>query len=150
MDPVLQLGVNYIVRSAVIMGVFRIYGGGGFFVGYRPSPACKNPLDQKDITLAYVHEGASPNLVRPTRDQVAADTTGTLGRVDARIQNVVDRCEDQKDPFTISGGGTGGIEFFASPLRAYFIELSGGGGAQKNGIWNDTGLVLRAGNQFYF
>jgi NADH dehydrogenase FAD-containing subunit len=71
-------------------------------------------------------------------------------RVAARLENVKELCDEQKKSFSVSGGGTGGIEFFASPLRAYFIEISGGGGVQKNGIWTDSGLVLRAGNQFYF
>lgn len=144
-DPVLMLGVNFISRTKLIMGIFRLYGGGGFHVGFRPNPACKNPLDQSDIARAYLYEGQTPETTAPVNP-----TTSELIAVSNRINEIRDRCEEQKDPFGISGGGTGGIEFFASPMRAYFIEISGGGGTQKNNIWSDSGLILRAGNQFYF
>jgi hypothetical protein len=144
-DPVLMFGVNFISRTKLIMGIFRLYGGGGFHVGFRPSPACKNPLDQTDIARAYVYEGQPVSLAEP-----ANPATPALLAVSERINDIRERCEKQKDAFGISGGGTGGIEFFSSPMRAYFIEISGGGGTQKNNIWSDSGLILRAGNQFYF
>lgn len=144
-DPVLMFGVNFVVRTKLVFGIFRLYGGGGFHVGYRPSPQCKNPLGQGDIAISYVEEGKAPQIVEPNVQQ-----DPSLGPVAKRIQDLRDDCEEQKDPFGISGGGTGGIEFFSSPVRAYFIEISGGGGTQKNGIWSDSGLILRAGNQFYF
>lgn len=147
-DPALLFGVNYIVRTKVILGVFRLYGGGGFFAGWRPSPSCKNPLSQNDIVDAYLYEGVPVRTTRPTDQEIATDPTAA--RIDAKLTGIDDRCQEQKDPFTISGGGSGGIEFFAGPVRAYFIEISGGGGVQNNGIWTDTGLVLRAGNHFYF
>ncbi len=146
-DPVLMLGVNFISRTKLIMGMFRLYGGGGFHVGFRPSPDCKNPLDQTDIARAYVYEGQAPKTTEPV---INTGSSAENVAVANRIADIRDRCKDQKDPFGISGGGTGGIEFFSSPLRAYFIEISGGGGTQKNGIWSDSGLILRAGNQFYF
>ncbi len=145
-DPVLLLGVNFIVRTKLVFGIFRLYGGGGFFAGYRPSPSCRNPFDQSDIARAYVDQGLNPSLLPPDPNS----TNPAVQRVAARLEDIRDLCKEQKDSFSISGGGTGGIEFFASPLRAYFIEISGGGGVQKNGIWTDSGLVLRAGNQFYF
>ncbi len=140
LDPVLMFGANFIAHTKVIMGVFRLYGGGGFHVGYRPSPACRNPFDSADISRAYVDAGQPPSVIEPVAPNVVAN----------RIADIKQKCEDQKDPFGISGGGTGGIEFFSSPLRAYFIEISGGGGTQKSGLWTDSGLILRAGNQFYF
>ncbi len=146
-DPVLMLGINFITRTKLIMGIFRLYGGGGFHVGFRPSPACKNPLDQTDIARSYVYEGQPPSITEPV---VNAGSSAAQIAVANRIADIRERCEDQKDAFGISGGGTGGIEFFSSPLRAYFIEISGGGGTQKNNIWSDSGLILRAGNQFYF
>lgn len=142
LDPVLMFGVNFITHTKLIMGIFRLYGGGGFHVGFRPSPACKNPFDNSDISRSYVEEGQTPSIVEPTM--------GSNPLVENRIADIKEKCEDQKDPFGISGGGTGGIEFFSSPMRAYFIEISGGGGTQKSGLWTDSGLILRAGNQFYF
>jgi len=147
-DPVLMLGVNFVVRTKLVFGIFRLYGGGGFHAGFRPSPQCRNPLGQGDIALSYVEEGKAPQTRAPSVQQVQQDPS--LGPVAKRIQDLEDDCKDQKDPFSISGGGTGGIEFFSSAVRAYFIEISGGGGTQKNGIWSDSGLILRAGNQFYF
>jgi hypothetical protein len=147
-DPVLLLGVNFQVRTKVMLGIFRLYGGGGFFGGWRPDPACKNPLDQKDVVNAYLYEGQPVSTLRPTPQQVA--TNEVAARIDKKLNAIDDRCQEQMKSFTISGGGSGGIEFFAGPVRAYFIEISGGGGAQTNGIWRDTGLVLRAGNHFYF
>jgi len=143
-DPVLMFGANFIVRTEVIMGVFRLYGGGGFHVGFRPKPGCKNPLDTTDVARAYVDEGLPPSPDEPE------NPSGPYVAVANRIADVEAKCEGQKDPFGISGGGTGGIEFFVSPIRAYFIEVSGGGGTQKNGLWSDAGLILRAGNQFHF
>ncbi len=148
LDPVLMGGVNFVAHSKVIMGMFRLYGGGGFHVGFRPSPACTNPFDATDISHAYVDEGLPPSLAEPVVDSARPDPA--LVAVANRIADLRDTCERQKDPFGISGGGTGGIEFFASPVRAYFIEISSGGGTQKSGLWTDSGLILRAGNQFYF
>ncbi len=146
-DPVLMFGVNYIVRTKLIMGIFRLYGGGGFHVGFRPSPACSNPLDQTDIARAHVYEGQAPSITEPVIDRSSSPAQIAVAK---RIADIRERCEDRKDAFGISGGGTGGIEFFAGPVRAYFIEISGGGGTQQNGLWTDSGLILRAGNHFYF
>ena len=56
-DPVASAGVHFMFRSPLFLGVFRLYGGGGFDAFWRPSPAAASdclsggdPIDLNDQT----------------------------------------------------------------------------------------------------
>lgn len=154
-DPTLVLGINTMFRSDPIMGIFRLYGGGGFYVGFRPSPDCHNPYDPSDDGLIIATDGGrDETVITPEGQKVQRVQDGDRNDPNSgfarAVADRVQRCEDQKDAFGISGGGYSGIEFFNGPMRAFFIEIGGMGGIQKSGRWSDSGLIIRAGNQFYF
>lgn len=163
LDPVLGLGVDTMFRSPLIFGIFRVYGGGGFGVGFRPSPTCRNPVDQSDVDAAtarafgsaYVRatdpDSPAGENVDPSRELTSEkDQAAIANQVRADIEALRERCREQKDAFSLIGGGYSGIEFFSGPIRGFYIEIGGGGGGQRNDRWRDSGLIVRAGSQFYF
>ena len=95
-DPIWTNGVQIMLKGPVIFGIFRLYGGGGPWFGWRPNATA------------------------------VGKSTG------------------------ISGGGYSGIEFFSSPIRAFFIEVGGQGTVHKGGIWRDGGSQVKTGSMFYF
>ena len=50
----------------------------------------------------------------------------------------------------LTGGGYSGIEFFARPSRAFYLEIGGQGGVHEGGVWRDGGAQVKAGSMFYF
>jgi hypothetical protein len=104
-DPVVMPSVEFFYRSPVLKGIVRLYGGGGFWVGFRPF---------------------APDV----------DDPATKLREDAVMNSI---------PFV--GGGHYGMEIFAKPDKAFFIEIGGQGPAHA--LWVDAGASILAGSVWY-
>ena len=57
-DPVIMPTIEFFYRSPVVMGLFRVYGGGGFWVGFRPFP-----MEVDDPATAKFDETAVMNFI---------------------------------------------------------------------------------------
>ena len=104
-DPVVMPSIEFFYRTPVLGGIVRLYGGGGFWVGFRPFA-----MDVDD----------------PATD---LDETAVMNSI----------------PFV--GGGHYGMEIFAKPNKAFFIEIGGQGPAHA--LWVDAGASILAGSVWY-